>query len=190
MKLWQKSGTLNQQIEQFTIGKDQEFDLELAPYDILGSMAHAKMLAHIGLLTEEEEALLHQELQVLYEQAKNGEFQIEVGVEDVHSQVEFLLTQKLGDIGKKLHSGRSRNDQVLVDLRLFFRAKLEAIAEEMKGLFECLLEQSEKHKNVLMPGYTHMQVAMVSSFGLWFGAYAESLVDDLQQLAATYQIVN
>lgn len=190
MKLWQKNYTVDQQIERFTVGLDRELDIHLAPYDIQGSLAHIQMLTKIGLLETEEYAILAKALKALYQQVLEGNFRIEEGVEDVHSQVEFLLTESLGDVGKKIHSGRSRNDQVLVDLRLFLRAEIKAIAAEVEALFEQLLHLSEEHKEVLMPGYTHLQIAMVSSFGLWFGAFAESLVDDMQLLQSTYKIIN
>lgn len=190
MKLWQKDTQINQQIENFTVGKDRELDLWLAPYDILGSLAHIEMLESIDLLEKEELSQLQTELKQLYKKAVKGNFVIEEGIEDVHSQVELLLTQKLGDVGKKIHSGRSRNDQVLVDLRLFFRAEIKELAETTNELFETYLALSEKYKATLMPGYTHLQVAMVSSFGLWFGAYAESLVDDMTFLQSVYKIVN
>ena len=190
MKLWQKDTKINKRIEDFTVGQDRELDLWLAKYDILGSLAHIEMLESIGLLGKEELPQLQFELKQLYKKAEKGNFIIEDGIEDVHSQVELLLTQKLGDIGKKIHSGRSRNDQVLVDLRLFFRAEIKGLAEATNDLFETFIELSNRHKEILMPGYTHLQVAMVSSFGLWFGAYAESLVDDLVLLQAVYKIVN
>jgi argininosuccinate lyase len=189
-KLWQKAYDLNQDIEQFTVGDDRKMDLYLAPYDVLGSLAHIKMLTKVGLLEETEQQALAKSLSQIYQRAIEGDFKIEAGIEDVHSQVEMLLTQELGDMGKKIHSGRSRNDQVLVDLRLFFRAEIETLSQSTLQLFETLQALSEEHKDVLMPGYTHLQVAMVSSFGLWFGAYAESLVDDMQQLLATYKIMN
>lgn len=189
-KLWQKSYDLNQDIEAFTVGDDRKMDLYLAPYDVLGSLAHIKMLAKVGLLEAEEEKALSAELSNIYQKAIAGDFTIEDGIEDVHSQVEMMLTKALGDMGKKIHSGRSRNDQVLVDLRLFFRAEIESLVAEVQALFAQLQSLSEEHKDVLMPGYTHLQVAMVSSFGLWFGAFAESLVDDVQQLLATYKIMN
>lgn len=190
MKLWQKDIEINQAIENFTVGKDRELDLWLAKYDILGSLAHIEMLESIDLLEEEELRQLQTELKKLYKKAVKGDFIIEEGVEDVHSQVELLLTQSLGDVGKKIHSGRSRNDQVLVDLRLFFRAEIKELAEATNDLFETYIELSNQHKETLMPGYTHLQVAMVSSFGLWFGAYAESLVDDMTLLQSVYKIVN
>ncbi|MEM9916559.1 MAG: argininosuccinate lyase [Bacteroidota bacterium] len=194
MKLWQKSAaaedTLLQKIEAFTIGKDRELDLQLAQYDILGTLAHIRMLEKIGLLEATERQQLDTALSTIHQSVLDGTFEIEEGIEDVHSQVELQLTRQLGDIGKKVHSGRSRNDQVLVDLRLFFRAEIEAIVEATSGLFDTLLQRSEQHKDVLMPGYTHMQVAMVSSFGLWFGAYAEALTDDLQMGLSAWNIIN
>ena len=189
-KLWEKSTEVNKEIEQFTVGKDRELDLYLAKHDILGSMAHITMLQSIGLLTAEELDVLLEELKAIYQKAELGEFVIEDDVEDVHSQVELMLTRKLGDVGKKIHSGRSRNDQVLLDLKLFTRAQLKEIAEEIKVLFDELLAQSNRYKNVLMPGYTHLQVAMPSSFGLWFGAYAESLVDDMLFLQAAFKMTD
>lgn len=189
-KLWEKSTTVNPEIERFTIGKDRELDLLLARYDILGSIAHSTMLRSIGMLTKEEMESLHNEFRSIYKEAEHGNFVIEEGVEDVHSQVELMLTRKLGDTGKKIHSGRSRNDQVLVDLKLFTRNGLQEICEGVMTLFDSLIEQSEKHKDVLMPGYTHLQVAMPSSFGLWFGAYAESLADDMLFLKAAYSMCN
>lgn len=177
-------------IDLFTVGRDREMDLYLARYDILGSIAHITMLESIGLLTREELDKLTQELRNIYAIAEKGDFLIEDGVEDVHSQVELMLTRSLGDIGKKIHSGRSRNDQVLVDLKLFIRSELQSVVELTDNLFTTLIAQSEKYKNVLMPGYTHLQVAMPSSFGLWFGAYAESLVDDLTVLQAAYRVSN
>ncbi len=190
MKLWQKSTDVNKRIESFTIGNDAELDLLLAPYDVLGSLAHIKMLQTIDLLTEEEYEILSLELKKLYQLAIAGDLHIEEGVEDIHSQVELMLTQSLGDVGKKIHSGRSRNDQVLVDLKMYFRSEIEATVEMVKQLADTLIEQSEKHKHVLIPGYTHMQVAMPSSIGLWLGAYAESLSDDLIALKAAYDIAN
>lgn len=190
MKLWEKDYSIDNVIETFTIGKDRELDLLLAKFDIQGSLAHGKMLSTIGLLTEEEYQQLALSLKALYKKVEANQFVIEEGIEDVHSQVELLLTKELGAIGKKIHSGRSRNDQVLVDLRLYFRSEIKALSEEALVLFEQLMHLSAKHKDVLMPGYTHMQVAMVSSFGLWFGAYAESLIDDMQLLQSTYKIVN
>lgn len=189
-KLWQKNVELNKEIEKFTVGKDRELDVFLAPYDVLGSMAHITMLESINLLTSSELEVLLKELKNIYRLAESGKFVIEDGVEDVHSQVELMLTRKLGDAGKKIHSGRSRNDQVLVDLKLFSRAGIHSIAQESKKLFDELQKQSEKYKNVLMPGYTHTQIAMPSSFGLWFGAYAESLADDMQLFLAAWRVAN
>ena len=189
-KLWEKNTEVNQEIEKFTVGRDRELDLYLARYDVLGSMAHITMLESIGLLGKDELPVLLEELRRIHADIEAGRFIIEEGVEDVHSQVELLLTRKLGDMGKNIHSGRSRNDQVLVDLKLFTRAQLQDIAEEVRVLFEELQAQSERYKGVLMPGYTHLQVAMPSSFGLWFGAYAESLVDDLLFLQAAYKMTN
>jgi len=190
MKLWEKSTKVDQEIERFTIGKDQEMDLYLAKYDVLGSMAHITMLESIGLLTKEELKLLLDELKKIYQLAEDGKFVIEEGSEDVHSQVELILTRNLGDTGKKIHSGRSRNDQVLLDLKLFTRSAIREVYEAVNDLFEVLLNQSERYKSVLMPGYTHLQIAMPSSFGLWFGAYAESLTDDLQMLLAAFKVCN
>ena len=190
MKLWEKNFEVNKEIERFTVGRDREMDLYLAKYDVLGSMAHITMLQSIGLLEAEELEPLLAELRAIYAQCERGEFEIEPDVEDVHSQVEMLLTRKLGDMGKKIHSGRSRNDQVLVDLKLFTRHELKEIAEEVKTLFDELIGKSNRYKDVLMPGYTHLQVAMPSSFGLWFGAYAESLADDMLMLQAAYRITN
>ena len=190
MKLWQKDISINKRIEDFTVGKDRELDLWLAKFDILGSLAHIEMLESINLLEKSELIQLQTALKGLYQKVATGTFVIEDGIEDVHSQVELLLTQSLGDIGKKIHSGRSRNDQVLVDLRLFFRAEIKEVAESTNSLFQTLLQLSEQHQQHLMPGYTHLQVAMVSSFGLWFGAYAESLVDDVTLLQSVYKIIN
>ena len=189
-KLWEKNVQVNEEIEKFTVGRDREMDLYLAKYDVLGSMAHITMLESIGLLGSDELPKLLSELKNIYRLAEKGEFVIEDCVEDVHSQVELMLTRKLGDMGKKIHSGRSRNDQVLVDLKLFTRAEIKEIAEEVEVLFNELIAQSNKYKNVLMPGYTHLQVAMPSSFGLWFGAYAEGLVDDMMFLQAAFKITN
>lgn len=189
-KLWEKNVQVDADIDRFTVGRDREMDLYLAPYDILGSIAHITMLESIGLLTRDELDALITELRHIYAVAEAGQFVIEDGVEDVHSQVELMLTRRLGDIGKKIHSGRSRNDQVLVDLKLFIRSALQQIVELTDRLFATLIAQSEKYKAVLMPGYTHLQVAMPSSFGLWFGAYAESLVDDLTVLQAAYRVSN
>lgn len=189
-KLWEKSVTVDHDVETYTVGRDREMDLYLAPFDILGSMAHITMLQSIGLLSAEELDVLLSELREIYKIADQGEFVIEEGIEDVHSQVELMLTRRLGDIGKKIHSGRSRNDQVLVDLKLFIRSRIEDLTVAMTGLFDTLIEQSNKYKEVLLPGYTHLQVAMPSSFGLWFGAYAESLTDDLTILRAAYDVAN
>lgn len=189
-KLWEKNFEVNKEIERFTVGRDREMDLYLAKYDVLGSMAHITMLQSIGLLEADELAQLLAELKNIYAEAESGNFVIEDGVEDVHSQVEMLLTRKLGDMGKKIHSGRSRNDQVLVDLKLFTRDELRHIADEVKSLFDELIAKSNKYKDVLMPGYTHLQIAMPSSFGLWFGAYAESLADDMLFLQAAYKMTN
>ena len=190
MKLWEKNFEINKEIERFTVGRDREMDMYLAKYDVLGSMAHITMLESIGLLEKDELTQLLAELKNIYRSCEQGEFVIEDDVEDVHSQVEMLLTRKLGDMGKKIHSGRSRNDQVLVDLKLFTRHQLKDIADEVKSLFDELIAKSEQYKNILMPGYTHLQVAMPSSFGLWFGAYAESLADDLLFLQAAYKMTN
>ena len=190
MKLWEKNFEVNKEIERFTVGRDREMDLYLAKYDVLGSMAHIIMLESIGLLGKDELPALLRELKAIYEQCERGEFVIEDDIEDVHSQVEMLLTRKLGDMGKKIHSGRSRNDQVLVDLKLFTRHELMETAEEVKVLFDELIQKSNQYKDVLMPGYTHLQVAMPSSFGLWFGAYAESLTDDMLFLQAAYKMTN
>jgi argininosuccinate lyase len=189
-KLWEKSVQVNKDIEKFTVGRDREMDIFLAKHDVIGSMAHITMLQTIDLLTSEELHLLLEELKNIYATAENGTFVIEEGVEDVHSQVELMLTRKLGDIGKKIHSGRSRNDQVLLDLKLFTRTQLQEIADMVEQLFHVLIAQSEKYKKVLMPGYTHLQIAMPSSFGLWFGAYAESLVDDMMFLQAAFKMCN
>ena len=189
-KLWEKNIDVNPEIERFTVGRDRELDLMLARYDVLGSLAHCKMLESIGMLTKEERELVRQVLWGIYSAVMTGTFIIENGVEDVHSEVELMLTRKLGDIGKKIHSGRSRNDQVLLDLKLFTRHELQEICEAVIALFDALQKQSEKHKEVLMPGYTHLQVAMPSSFGLWFGAYAESLADDMLFLQAAYKMCN
>ena len=190
MKLWEKNFQMNAEIERFTIGKDREMDLYLAPYDVLGSMAHTTMLQTIGLLTADELEVILAELRHIYAEIQEGHFEIEEGIEDVHSQIELMLTRRLGDIGKKIHSGRSRNDQVLVDLRLFTRHQLRLLVDDVVQLFKELQAQSERYKDILMPGYTHLQVAMPSSFGLWFGAYAESLVDDMLFLQAAYRMTN
>ena len=189
-KLWTKNVRMTEEIERFTVGRDREMDLYLAKYDVLGSMAHITMLESIGLLEADELKALLAELRNIYAQAERGEFVIEEGVEDVHSQVEMMLTSRLGDMGKKIHSGRSRNDQVLVDLKLFIRDQIKEIAGLVQNLFGELIAQSNRYKDVLMPGYTHLQVAMPSSFGLWFGAYAEGLVDDMQYLQAAWKITN
>jgi argininosuccinate lyase len=190
MKLWEKSVQVTDEIDRFTVGHDRELDLYLAPYDVLGSMAHVTMLHSIGLIADNELQPLLSELKKIYNLAREGKFVIEDGIEDVHSQVELMLTRSLGDMGKKIHSGRSRNDQVLVDLKLFTREKLREVAEAVRQLFTELQKQSERYKSVLMPGYTHLQVAMPSSFGLWLGAYAESLTDDMLFLEAAYRLTN
>jgi argininosuccinate lyase len=191
MKLWSKDNTdTSKLVEKFTVGKDKEFDLLLAPFDVQGSIAHAYMLASVGLLTKEEASTIISELKKIYQQIHDAQFTIADGIEDVHSQVELLLTQQLGDTGKKIHSARSRNDQVLVDVKLFLRSEIEALVKEVQPFFHLLQAQSEKYKDHLFPGYTHLQLAMPSSFGLWFGAYAESLVDDLITLQSAYQVVN
>ena len=190
MKLWQKTNDVNKAVEQFTVGRDREMDLFLAEADVLGSLAHTRMLESIGLLGSEDLANVQRELKNIYRDITAGKFTIEEGVEDVHSQVEFLLTQRIGDAGKKIHSGRSRNDQVLVDLRIFLRRQIREIVADVEQLFHRLQQLSEKYKEVLMPGYTHLQIAMPSSFGLWLGAYAESLVADTEMLHAAYRICN
>ncbi|WP_025762833.1 argininosuccinate lyase [Dyadobacter tibetensis] len=191
MKLWQKENTVTaEKIDRFTVGRDRELDLYLAEFDILGNLAHAQMLESIGLLTNEELTQLQHELKAIYQQTQDGSFLIEDGVEDVHSQVELLLTRKLGDTGKKIHSGRSRNDQVLVDMKLFTRQRLTEVVMATEKLFKTLISRSNSHKNDLIPGYTHLQIAMPSSFGLWFGAYAEGLIDDVVQLQAAYRLAN
>ncbi len=190
MKLWQKNTSVSGAVEQFTVGKDPEFDLLLAPFDTLGSMAHVKMLAMVGLLTRSEADAVIEELKNIYTLCKEGSFVIEAGVEDVHSQVELLLTRKLGDAGKKIHSARSRNDQVLVDVKLYLRHEIEMLVQAVEPFFQLLIRQSEQFKQYLLPGYTHLQLAMPSSFGLWFGAYAESLVDDMTTLQAAFKVVN
>ena len=189
-KLWEKNVQVNAEIDRFTVGRDRELDLYLAKHDVLGSMAHITMLESIGLLKPDELKVLLEELKQIYATAEKGEFVIEDGIEDVHSQVELMLTRKLGDVGKKIHSGRSRNDQVLVDLKLFTREQLKQVAEAVETLFRVLIAQSNRYKDILMPGYTHLQIAMPSSFGLWFGAYAESLVDDMLFLQAAYKMCN
>lgn len=190
MKIWQKATDSKKEVEQFTIGRDPEFDILLAPFDVLGSMAHAHMLAKIGLLTQEDNQILQKGLKEIYFEIEKGLFQIAPGVEDVHSQVEFLLTERYGEVGKKLHSGRSRNDQVLVDLKLYYRAAIREIIEETQTLFDLLISLAEKHKNDLMPGYTHTQLAMPSSFGLWFGSFAEGLTEDLGMLKSAFDLSN
>jgi argininosuccinate lyase len=191
MKLWQKEKTsVSQLIESFTIGRDKEFDQLLAKYDVQGSIAHVTMLGEVGLMTPQEAAKAVEALKEIAEEIENGSFVLQPNVEDVHSQVELLLTERIGDIGKKIHSGRSRNDQVAVDIKLFLRQELLNIKDAVKGLFDLLIAQSDKYKNHLLPGYTHLQIAMPSSFGLWFGGYAESLVDDLELTAAAYTVAN
>ena len=190
MKLWNKGFEPDKLIEDFTVGADRELDLRLARYDVQGSMAHIRMLESIGLLESEELPVLLEALEGIAQSIERGEFVIEPGVEDVHSQVELMLTRQLGDMGKKIHSGRSRNDQVLVDLKLFMRDELKSVAQHIVKLFNRLQSLSNEHKEQLMPGYTHLQVAMPSSFGLWFGAYAESLVDDMEMVLAAYNIAN
>ncbi|GAB3645879.1 argininosuccinate lyase [Echinicola sediminis] len=190
MKLWQKNTTSTKEVEQFTIGRDPEFDIVLAPFDVLGSLAHATMLESIGLLTKEELATLKKGLKKIYAEIQDGTFEIAPGVEDVHSQVEFLLTERYGDVGKKLHSGRSRNDQVAVDLKLYYRAEIQEVLETTKALFDQLVKLADKHQKDLMPGYTHTQLAMPSSFGLWFGSLAESLTEDLELWQAAYNLAD
>ncbi len=196
MKLWQKEGVTTEstaaaeQIERFTVGRDREMDQHLAPFDVLGNLAHAHMLQTIGLLTSDELIAMSDALKKIYQQIDAGQFAIEEGVEDVHSQVELMLTRALGDVGKKIHSGRSRNDQVLVDLKLFTRDRIWRVAEATRRVFDLLISRSEQHKNDLLPGYTHLQIAMPSSFGLWFGAYAEALADDMLMLQTAYRLAN
>lgn len=190
MKLWQKDKPALAEVEKFTVGNDRDLDIYLAPFDVLGSLSHIKMLESVGLLSKGELSALEIELKNIYRQTQDAGFKLNDGVEDIHSQVELMLTEKLGDVGKKIHSARSRNDQVLVDLKLFLRASIENTVTNTKALFDLLITQSEKYKDDLLPGYTHLQLAMPSSFGLWFGAYAESLVDDLTTLEAAYRIVN
>ncbi|MFA6084473.1 argininosuccinate lyase [Mucilaginibacter sp.] len=189
-KLWQKTTNVNKLVENFTVGRDRELDRQMAAFDVLGSLAHTTMLQSIGLMDADDLALVQRELKAIYADIEQDNFTIEDGVEDVHSQVEMLLTQRIGDAGKKIHSGRSRNDQVLVDLKLFFRHQLQQVVTETDTLFRQLIALSEQHKDVLLPGYTHLQVAMPSSFGLWFGAYAEGLVDDLEMVLAAWKITN
>ncbi len=190
MKLWQKDKTTVASVEKFTVGKDRDMDIYLAPYDILGSLAHIRMLESVGLLSKKELEKLSAGLKAIYRQILSGDFKLEEEVEDIHSQVEFILTKELGDMGKKIHSGRSRNDQVLVDIKLFLRAAIEKLVFEVKDFFDLLMAKSEEYKDYLYPGYTHLQIAMPSSFGLWFGAYAESLTDDLLIMQAAYRVVN
>ena len=190
MKLWQKDTDVNKAVETFTVGRDKEFDEMLAPFDVLGNIAHARMLATVGLLTAEEGEALCAELKKIYLNIQSGSFRIAAGMEDVHSQIEFLLTEKLGDVGKKIHSARSRNDQVLVDIKLYLRQEIQDLVLAIESFFVLLQQKSEQYKNHLMPGYTHLQLAMPSSFGLWFGAYAESLVDDVEVLRAAYTVIN
>jgi argininosuccinate lyase len=191
MKLWSKQNTATHElVEQFTVGRDREFDLLLAEYDVIGSLAHTQMLEKVGLLTAHELAEIHRELHQILGEIRAGNFQIEADVEDVHSQVELLLTRRIGEAGKKIHAGRSRNDQVAVDIKLYLRTELQEVKSLTIKLFDLLLDLSEHHREVLLPGYTHLQIAMPSSFGLWFGAYAESLVDDMETLAAAYRVVN
>ena len=190
-KLWSKQNTsTSSQVETFTVGRDKEFDVLLAEYDVLGSLAHTQMLESVGLLSKEDRELIHRELNNILTVIKEGGFVIEKDIEDVHSQVEYMLTQRIGEAGKKIHSGRSRNDQVAVDIKLYLRAQVLHLKDEAKELFDLLIQLSEQYKDKLLPGYTHLQIAMPSSFGLWFGAYAESLIDDLELLAAAYHIVN
>ena len=190
MKLWQKTSTSKKEVEQFTVGNDPLFDILLAPYDVLGSMAHATMLCSIGLVSQKENELLQKGLKEIFEEIRAGKFEIETGVEDVHSQVEVLLTRRYGEVGKKLHSGRSRNDQVLVDLKLFYREEIRDIVREIRALGDRLLALAEAHKGDLMPGYTHTQLAMPSSFGLWFASFAESLSEDLNLLQVAFELSN
>ncbi|MDD3404686.1 MAG: argininosuccinate lyase [Paludibacteraceae bacterium] len=190
VKIWDKGFSVNEQVEKFTVGHDRELDLFLAKYDVLGSLAHTRMLQSIGLLTAEELEKIQTELKAIYHAAEAGKFEIEPDVEDVHSQVELLLTRQLGDVGKKIHSGRSRNDQILLDLKLFARDEIHQVVCLVAQFIDVLLSQSNRYKNALMPGYTHLQVAMPSSFGLWFGAYAESLCDDLQLMLSAWKITN
>ena len=190
MKLWQKNTNVSQAVETFTVGNDREMDMYLAPFDVQGSLAHITMLQSIGLLTADELAMLTLELKNIYKTIETGDFTLEDGVEDIHSQVELMLTKTLGEVGKKIHSGRSRNDQVLVDLKLFLRSAIEQLVQNTQHLFQLLQLKSESFKNDLLPGYTHLQLAMPSSFGLWLGAYAESLVDDVITLQSAYKVVN
>ncbi|MXV14492.1 argininosuccinate lyase [Hufsiella ginkgonis] len=190
MKIWQKDKDVSKQVETFTVGKDRELDEQMAAFDVLGSLAHTRMLESIGLLTAADLQLVQQELKAIYREIAAGNFSIAEGVEDVHSQVEFMLTERIGEAGKKIHSGRSRNDQVLVDLKLFFRSQIRVMVELTTQLFNRLITLSEEHQHKLLPGYTHLQIAMPSSFGLWFGAYAESLADDMELMLAAWKICN
>jgi argininosuccinate lyase len=191
MKLWQKeNNTTSEWIEKFTVGKDNELDIVLAEFDVLGSLAHTEMLESIGLITKEELILIHTELKKILQEIKQGQFKIEEGVEDIHSQIELMLTQRIGEAGKKIHSGRSRNDQVLVDIKLYLRHEIKQIAQLVNSLFNQLIQLSDTHRSKLLPGYTHLQIAMPSSFGLWFGAYAESLTDDMELVVAAYNVAN
>lgn len=190
MKIWQKNIDVDSFVESFTVGNDRVMDLQLAAADVLGSLAHTRMLNSINLMTDEDLVVVQQELKNIYKEILAGDFQIEDSVEDVHSQVEMLLTQRIGDAGKKIHSGRSRNDQVLVDLKLYFRSEIQNIIQNTESFFNELIQLSERYKHILIPGYTHLQIAMPSSFGLWFGAYAESLVDDLEMMKAAWKVCN
>lgn len=190
MKLWQKDKAASEMVDQFTVGRDLQFDIDLAPFDVLGSLAHTEMLASIGLMTTEDKEKVHAELKAIYQSMEDGTFAMRADVEDIHSQIELMLTERLGDVGKMIHSGRSRNDQVLVDLKLFMRSELIQMIVKVEEVFYALVELSKKYRSVLIPGYTHMQVAMPSSFGLWFGAYAESLADDMHFVKAAYEVVN
>jgi len=190
MKLWQKDKQAAELVDKFTVGRDLQFDIDLAPYDVLGSLAHTEMLSQIGLMSHTDKELVHQELKSIYQTIETGEFKMQDDVEDIHSQIELMLTEKLGEVGKMIHSGRSRNDQVLVDLKLFMRNELMEIALHTESSFKTLITLAKTHQEVLMPGYTHMQVAMPSSFGLWFGAYAESLVDDMHFVNAAFKVIN
>ncbi len=191
MKLWKKdSTTTSELIEEFTVGRDKEFDILLAKYDVQGSLAHVRMLGEVGLMSEQETKAAVAGLEEILREIHDSKFKIDEGVEDIHSQVEYLLTKRIGEAGKKIHSGRSRNDQVAVDIKLYLRAEVLKIKEEAKELFDLLIAQSEKYKDKLLPGYTHLQIAMPSSFGLWFGAYAESLVDDMELMAAAFSVTN
>ena len=190
MKLWQKNSETLKEVETFTVGKDRELDLNLAPYDVLGSLAHIQMLNSVGLLSGEELSELQNELKSIYQDISAGTFSLKEDVEDIHSQVELMLTKKLGDAGKKIHSARSRNDQVILDLKLFLRNEIEGLVHDVNGFFDLLLSQSEKYKDYFLPGYTHLQLAMPSSFGLWFGAYAEGLADDMITLHGAWEITN